>query len=231
MSMPRVGSSRIRTLGLRASQRASTTFCWLPPESLRTSCSIEGVRTRSRSVYSWASSRSAPRLTKRKRRRRSRTTVLVLSRMERCRNRAWALRSSGARPRPARTAAPGLPVRRGRPSRVTVPERTGRSPARARASSERPAPMSPARPTTSPAWTCRLMSWTSSVVTFRTSRTRRSVATRVRENMADRSRPTIRRTRSPSVVVAASWTPARVPSRRTAMRSASWKISCIRWET
>ena len=31
--------------GSRASQRAKTTFCWLPPESLRTSCSIEGVLT------------------------------------------------------------------------------------------------------------------------------------------------------------------------------------------
>ena len=30
----------------RASQRANTTFCWLPPESLETSCSIEGVLIR-----------------------------------------------------------------------------------------------------------------------------------------------------------------------------------------
>ena len=32
-SMPRVGSSRISTLGSVASERAITTFCWLPPDS------------------------------------------------------------------------------------------------------------------------------------------------------------------------------------------------------
>ena len=32
-SMPRVGSSRISRRGSVASQRASSTFCWLPPES------------------------------------------------------------------------------------------------------------------------------------------------------------------------------------------------------
>ena len=46
--MPRVGSSRMRTFGLAASQRARTTFCWLPPESLPTSCSSDGVRIWSR---------------------------------------------------------------------------------------------------------------------------------------------------------------------------------------
>ena len=34
-SMPRVGSSRISSFGFIASQRASSTFCWLPPESSR----------------------------------------------------------------------------------------------------------------------------------------------------------------------------------------------------
>ena len=37
-SMPRVGSSRIRMRGLVESHFASTTFCWLPPESSRTFC-------------------------------------------------------------------------------------------------------------------------------------------------------------------------------------------------
>ena len=32
-SMPRVGSSRISRRGAVASQRASSTFCWLPPDS------------------------------------------------------------------------------------------------------------------------------------------------------------------------------------------------------
>ena len=33
-STPCVGSSRISTVGLAASQRARATFCWLPPERL-----------------------------------------------------------------------------------------------------------------------------------------------------------------------------------------------------
>ena len=35
-SMPCVGSSRIRSDGAVASHFASTTFCWLPPESAET---------------------------------------------------------------------------------------------------------------------------------------------------------------------------------------------------
>ena len=34
-SMPRVGSSSTMSSGAVASQRASSTFCWLPPERLR----------------------------------------------------------------------------------------------------------------------------------------------------------------------------------------------------
>ena len=45
--MPLVGSSRISTFGLRASQRASTTFCWLPPESVETRVFEDGVLTAS----------------------------------------------------------------------------------------------------------------------------------------------------------------------------------------
>ena len=37
-SMPCVGSSRIRSDGAVASHFASTTFCWLPPESAETGC-------------------------------------------------------------------------------------------------------------------------------------------------------------------------------------------------
>ena len=44
MSTPCVGSSRISTRGFVASQRASATFCWLPPESVPTGASIDGVR-------------------------------------------------------------------------------------------------------------------------------------------------------------------------------------------
>ena len=39
MSMPRVGSSRIRKSQFVASHRARMTFCWLPPDSCLTSVS------------------------------------------------------------------------------------------------------------------------------------------------------------------------------------------------
>ena len=41
-STPCVGSSRMRTAGSAASQRARATFCWLPPERLPTGASIDG---------------------------------------------------------------------------------------------------------------------------------------------------------------------------------------------
>ena len=44
MSMPRVGSSTISIFGRSASQRASTTFCWLPPERLPTTWSGLAMR-------------------------------------------------------------------------------------------------------------------------------------------------------------------------------------------
>ena len=47
-SMPRVGSSSSSTLGLRQSSRASSTFCWLPPESSRTFWSGPEALMRSR---------------------------------------------------------------------------------------------------------------------------------------------------------------------------------------
>ena len=40
-STPWVGSSRIRTDGSEFNQRASATFCWLPPERFPTGSSIE----------------------------------------------------------------------------------------------------------------------------------------------------------------------------------------------
>ena len=49
-SMPRVGSSRIRSFGSMQSQRASSTFCWLPPESSRIFCSGLGALMPSRSM-------------------------------------------------------------------------------------------------------------------------------------------------------------------------------------
>ena len=52
-SMPRVGSSRMRSLGWALSHLLNITFCWLPPESFSTSTLTEGVRIES---FSWNSS-------------------------------------------------------------------------------------------------------------------------------------------------------------------------------
>ena len=68
MSMPRVGSSTIRIFGSSASQRASTTFCWLPPERFRTICS--GLAMRIRGVLE-----ALDQLALRAARRRSRTSA------------------------------------------------------------------------------------------------------------------------------------------------------------
>ena len=51
-SMPRVGSSRMISSGAVASQRASSTFCWLPPERLPTRALGSAGRTPSASMYS-----------------------------------------------------------------------------------------------------------------------------------------------------------------------------------
>ncbi len=47
MSMPRVGSSRMRIVGSVSSQRARIAFCWLPPESSPIGWRSEASRTRS----------------------------------------------------------------------------------------------------------------------------------------------------------------------------------------
>ena len=151
--MPRVGSSRMSTFGLAASQRASTTFCWLPPDSLPTSWSSDGVltaaarRTRRRSV------RSSRRWTKRNLVNRRRITMDgVLEDAMRMRMRPSRLRSSGANPMPGRIASAGLRIVDLLAVDLRPPRRSAagrrRSPWRARCARR---PTSPAKPTTSPA--------------------------------------------------------------------------------
>ena len=60
-SMPRVGSSMIRTRGAVASHLLSTTFCWLPPDSFSTTCSVPLARMPSWRMLRSASAVSAPR--------------------------------------------------------------------------------------------------------------------------------------------------------------------------
>ena len=57
--MPRVGSSRMSTLGFVSSHLLMTTFCWLPPESDAAGVSTDGARMRSRSRKRSAAARSS----------------------------------------------------------------------------------------------------------------------------------------------------------------------------
>ena len=121
--MPRVGSSRIRIFGFAASQRARTTFCWLPPESLPTSCSREGVRTRSFSTNPVAMVRSRPLRTKWKRLICGKIASEAFSRTLRISTRPSRLRSSGAKPIPLAMASSGRRIVTSRPSSVMRPPR------------------------------------------------------------------------------------------------------------
>lgn len=58
-SIPRVGSSRMSTVGSALSHLASMVFCWLPPDSRSTGVSSEGVRMLSRRRNRSATARSA----------------------------------------------------------------------------------------------------------------------------------------------------------------------------
>ena len=60
--MPRVGSSTISTAGLRPSHLASTTFCWLPPDSMATGSVSRPYLIFSRAAQSAAIARSAEAL-------------------------------------------------------------------------------------------------------------------------------------------------------------------------
>ena len=58
-SMPRVGSSITSSFGLVASHLASTTFCWLPPDSRSTGCSRPECLAAALDAHSSATSRSS----------------------------------------------------------------------------------------------------------------------------------------------------------------------------
>ncbi|HEX2907012.1 MAG TPA: ATP-binding cassette domain-containing protein [Phototrophicaceae bacterium] len=73
------------------------------------------------------------------------------------RNNPAALRSSGRYPKPNRIACPGSPIWIGVPLRRISPISWGSAPKIARASSERPEPINPAKPNTSPAYSLKLL--------------------------------------------------------------------------
>ena len=149
-STPRVGSSKIRTPGWIASHLASTTFCWLPPDRKRASCSSE--RARSSTERASSCTLTVPGSRRRCLPPSDRSASSVLSRIGWASARPSSLRSSVMKPMPALIPARG-PRPTGLPSTSTVPALALSAPNSARASSVRPEPWSPARPTISPART------------------------------------------------------------------------------
>ena len=101
---------------------------------------------------------------------------------------------------PAAIAAAALPFGSARPLSRTVPDVRLSMPKTARATSERPAPTSPASATISPLRTLKEMSWkTPSLLRFATSSTTSPGVVSVLGNSASRSRPTIERMMSSMV--------------------------------
>ena len=152
-SMPRVGSSSSSTFGCRQSIRASSTFCWLPPDSSRTRWSGLEILIRSRR------DEGVDELVAGAARRRTRPGSAAAGRPARCCRGPTgpammpsALRSSGTMPMPApdgrgRRPAPrsAAPSDADRPGVDRVARRRSPWPSRCG-----PEPSRPARPTTSP---------------------------------------------------------------------------------
>src|SRR6218665_2646689 len=93
--MPRVGSSHSRHSGSVARQRASTTFCWLPPD--RPETAMRGVASlmRRRSTMRATSARSRPRRTTPARVSAGNAARLTLSPTDAVRTRPGAPRAPG----------------------------------------------------------------------------------------------------------------------------------------
>lgn len=111
MSRPRVGWTATSSSGWDSSSRARMTFCWLPPERLRTSCPVEVQRTSYFSTIfsAWAlmalffKSRPFPRLN-------ASLPMLLstrLSAMDMSPIKPWRFRSSGTWETPSSMKAEG----------------------------------------------------------------------------------------------------------------------------
>ena len=214
-----------------ASHLASTTFCWLPPESVCTGSSRRWYLVCSRAVQSRARRRS-PSPTSRPRRVSERSRVWVTLRwIERSMTRPCWRRSSGTSARPAAIAAFAECAGSSRPETRTVPESRGSTPNTARTTSERPAPTRPASATISPARTVNETSVkTPARLSPSTSSTTSPGSTSVFGKSVPSSRPTIRRTISSTVTSARGSVETWAPSRMIVTRSQSAVISSNRWE-
>src|SRR3954452_1156802 len=231
-SMPRVGSSMISTFGDVASHLPRTTFCWLPPERTPTGSPRRWNFSCSRSAQ-WAArlcSAPPPMSPSFPASAPSRVRPMLRSIESSMTSPCWR-RPSGTSPTPARIAARGEPGASGLPSPSTWPASGLSMPKIARATSLRPAPTSPARPTISPARTSKETSKnTPSRVSRSTLSTGAPICASCFGNSALSSRPTIRRTMSSGVIaeICASCTTA--PSRMIVTVSQTANTSSMRCE-
>lgn len=226
-SMPRVGSSRISSFGSVASQRASSTFCWLPPDSSPIGCSASRALMPSRAMYVSASSRCRARPISRHQPRRACSARMMFSRIDSAATMPSFLRSSGQYAMPLRTASCGDASRVRAPS-ISIAPVSARSAANAScAVSVRPEPSSPASPTISPGRTSR----SSGLIIPRrptccidrngsASPAVRSTAAAPACSVSDiRSRPVIFATSTSTGKSRARYSPSRSPLRITVIRS------------
>jgi len=149
-STPRVGSSRISTLGLRSIHRPTTTFCWFPPERVATPHSGEGVLMPNPAIARRTMASRRPALGQPQRIHWATQGKARLKPTLCSRKRPSFLRSSLIMTMPAARASRGLRSATGLASISTCPPSTRSMPNRALASSVRPEPTRPARPSTSP---------------------------------------------------------------------------------
>ena len=159
-STPRVGSSAISTRGSRSSIRANSSFCWLPPDSVPAGTRLAprpDVELAEHLPHRARSSRPRDQAAPAESGKAGQADVLPRPSGPAAGPAPGATRGSWRRPAAQRRR--GLPRgRRARPrppaarpsAPLTVPAATRLAHGTARASSVRPAPTSPARPTISP---------------------------------------------------------------------------------
>ena len=94
-STPAVGRMATSTLGSRASARAITTFCWLPPDRPETGCSGPVVLMSSDVIMRWANARVREGSTVPYGPSWSATVSVAFSATLRPRTSPWRCRSSG----------------------------------------------------------------------------------------------------------------------------------------
>ncbi|OPZ66869.1 MAG: hypothetical protein BWY81_01616 [Firmicutes bacterium ADurb.Bin467] len=222
-SMPRVGSSRMRTSGSVAIQRARITFCWLPPESSPTFFSASGVAMPSILMYFSASSCCSCRGMGFNMPLRDWSASMMFSRTVRSPMMPSRLRSSGQKAMFFPIASEGDLTTVGLPLSVICPCVGLTTPNRSCAVSVRPEPSRPAKPIISPFLT---VSEISSMAPGAPSLSAASITSApsatvggFRSNILIMSLPIIAVTSSSFVISSAAYSPTRFPFRSTVIRS------------